>query len=238
VEAAAAPARAIRVRGVTPGWALAAIAFLVIAFAVGVVAGPVHIGVGDVLRSFGAKLGIPGATSPLDATQEAILWDLRVPRVLLAALVGGMLAIAGATYQGVFHNPLADPYLLGVAAGAGLGHARDRIPAARQAGRHVLPFAALRAPRSQSCSRTPSDGRRAASATPGARPRRRTVAASSRRFADVRAAAERGNAAGGHLWILGSLPTRLSDVIAQRRTCPATAVIVAMRRGRRLSPVT
>ena len=40
---------------------------------------------------------------------------------MLAALVGAMLAVAGATYQGVFRNPLADPYLLGVAAGAGLG---------------------------------------------------------------------------------------------------------------------
>ncbi len=44
-----------------------------------------------------------------------------MPRVVLGALVGGMLALAGATYQGVFRNPLADPYLLGVAAGAGLG---------------------------------------------------------------------------------------------------------------------
>src|SRR5207342_2698700 len=51
----------------------------------------------------------------------AILWQIRVPRVVLAALVGAMLAVAGATYQGVFRNPLADPYLLGVAAGAGLG---------------------------------------------------------------------------------------------------------------------
>ena len=44
-----------------------------------------------------------------------------MPRVVLAALAGGMLAMAGATYQGVFRNPLVDPYLLGVAAGAGLG---------------------------------------------------------------------------------------------------------------------
>ncbi len=44
-----------------------------------------------------------------------------MPRVVLAALVGGMLSLAGATYQGVFRNPLVDPYLLGVAAGAGLG---------------------------------------------------------------------------------------------------------------------
>jgi cobalamin transport system permease protein len=50
-----------------------------------------------------------------------VLWQLRAPRVVLAALVGGMLAIAGSAYQGAFRNPLADPYLLGVAAGAGLG---------------------------------------------------------------------------------------------------------------------
>jgi iron complex transport system permease protein len=121
MEATAAPARAVRVRGVTPGWALAAVAFLLLALVVGIVAGPVHIGVGDALRTVAAKLGVPGVDSPLSATDQAILWDLRVPRVLLAALVGGMLATAGATYQGVFHNPLADPYLLGVAAGAGLG---------------------------------------------------------------------------------------------------------------------
>ena len=44
-----------------------------------------------------------------------------MPRVVLGGLVGGMLSIAGASYQGVFRNPLVDPYLLGVAAGAGLG---------------------------------------------------------------------------------------------------------------------
>jgi iron complex transport system permease protein len=61
---------------------------------------------------------LDGGLSELEA---AVLWELRAPRVVLAALVGGMLAIAGAGYQGVFRNPLADPYLLGVAAGAGLG---------------------------------------------------------------------------------------------------------------------
>jgi iron complex transport system permease protein len=60
-------------------------------------------------------------TSSLSATEESILWEIRMPRVVLAALVGGMLSLAGATYQGVFRNPLVDPYLLGVAAGAGLG---------------------------------------------------------------------------------------------------------------------
>ncbi len=58
---------------------------------------------------------------PLVGVEHALLWQIRAPRVALAALVGGMLAIAGASYQGVFRNPLCDPYLLGVAGGAGLG---------------------------------------------------------------------------------------------------------------------
>jgi iron complex transport system permease protein len=65
----------------------------------------------------------PGALleGRLSALQEAVLWELRAPRVLLGALVGATLATAGAAYQAVFRNPLADPYLLGAAAGAGLG---------------------------------------------------------------------------------------------------------------------
>ncbi len=50
-----------------------------------------------------------------------IIWNIRMPRVVLAGIVGAMLSVAGASYQGVFRNPLVDPYLLGVAAGAGLG---------------------------------------------------------------------------------------------------------------------
>lgn len=66
---------------------------------------------------------LPGVTfdSGLSDRQLDILWLVRFPRVVLGALVGAMLAMAGAAYQGVFRNPLADPYLLGVAAGAGLG---------------------------------------------------------------------------------------------------------------------
>jgi iron complex transport system permease protein len=57
----------------------------------------------------------------LSDQEAAIVWQLRAPRVVLGALVGAMLAAAGSAFQGVFRNPLADPYLLGVAAGAGLG---------------------------------------------------------------------------------------------------------------------
>jgi iron complex transport system permease protein len=130
-------------RGVSLRWAVAAVAFLVVSVVVGVLAGPLEIGAGEALHSLLARVGLAG-TTPLDPTAETILWELRVPRVVLAALVGGMLAIAGATYQGVFHNPLADPYLLGVAAGAGLGAtlAISYLPRAL-AGQQVLPISAF-----------------------------------------------------------------------------------------------
>lgn len=53
--------------------------------------------------------------------ESAVLWEIRMPRIVLAGIVGAMLSLAGASFQGVFRNPLVDPYLLGVAAGAGLG---------------------------------------------------------------------------------------------------------------------
>jgi iron complex transport system permease protein len=60
-----------------------------------------------------------GATN--SETFRTILWDIRLPRTVLVALVGAALAGSGAAYQGLFRNPLADPYLIGVASGAGLG---------------------------------------------------------------------------------------------------------------------
>jgi len=54
-------------------------------------------------------------------TIRTILWDIRLPRTALVALVGAALAGSGAAYQGLFRNPLADPFLIGIAAGAGLG---------------------------------------------------------------------------------------------------------------------
>ncbi len=59
-----------------------------------------------------------GTHSP---SYDAIVWDIRAPRVLLAALVGATLAFAGAAYQAIFRNPLAEPYIMGVAAGASVG---------------------------------------------------------------------------------------------------------------------
>ena len=68
-----------------------------------------------------SKLPLVSIAPTWSGTLETIILDIRLPRVILAGLVGGALALAGATYQGLFRNPLADPYLIGVAQGAALG---------------------------------------------------------------------------------------------------------------------
>jgi iron complex transport system permease protein len=102
-------------------WLLAGIAAVLVAGIAGLALGPVRL---NPLGVFLQLLGlIPGAHihSGLSDQEAAIVTQLRLPRVCLGLLVGAMLAMAGSTYQGIFRNPLADPYLLGVAAGAGLG---------------------------------------------------------------------------------------------------------------------
>jgi iron complex transport system permease protein len=68
-----------------------------------------------------SRLPLISIDSGVTDAEWNIVWQIRMPRVLLGGLVGGMLSIAGAAYQGVFRNPLVDPYLLGAAAVAGLG---------------------------------------------------------------------------------------------------------------------
>lgn len=74
---------------------------------------------GDVLRVLMARL--IGGEAGVPETVETVLWQIRLPRVLAALLVGGALASAGAAYQGMFRNPLVSPDILGVSAGAGFG---------------------------------------------------------------------------------------------------------------------
>ena len=81
--------------------------------------GAVHIPPGELLRSFLGRLS--GGASAGGADQ--ILWDLRLPRIALGAVVGAALSVAGASLQGLLLNPLADPYLIGVSAGAAFGAA-------------------------------------------------------------------------------------------------------------------
>ena len=104
--------RTVMVSGLT-------LAALTVAVIGGLVVGPTPIGVTRVVGDLFSHLGLGHSTlTPLQAT---IIWQLRAPRMVLGLLAGSMLAVAGGAYQGIFRNPLADPYLLGVAAGAGLG---------------------------------------------------------------------------------------------------------------------
>jgi cobalamin transport system permease protein len=97
-----------------------ATAALAVAMIIGVSVGPAGLPLWQVGESLLVKLPWqPHLAVP--AVAVIIVWQVRLPRVILGALVGAMLAGSGAAYQGVFRNPLADPYLLGVAAGGGLG---------------------------------------------------------------------------------------------------------------------
>lgn len=94
---------------------------LVAAMLVGTLVGPAGLTPGGVLLELVGRLPLVEVDSGFTQRQQVILWEIRIPRVVLGGIVGATLAIAGATYQGVFRNPLADPYLLGVSSGAGLG---------------------------------------------------------------------------------------------------------------------
>ncbi len=107
-----------RRRGLSLALALALVA---VAIGLGAARGSVAIPPGTVAAMLWRRL--LGRAGPVSwpATWETILFQVRLPRVFLAALVGAALSLAGAAYQGLFHNPLADPYLVGVSSGAGLG---------------------------------------------------------------------------------------------------------------------
>jgi len=121
------PALSERVRATTPRWrrpalvAAAGIAALAAALVTGLAFGSVSIPPSDTLAILAHRLlGWPVAVT-WPASSETIVLELRLPRVLMAMLAGGGLAVAGATMQGVLRNPLADPYVLGTASGAALG---------------------------------------------------------------------------------------------------------------------
>lgn len=94
---------------------------LVAATALSVSQGAAGLPVSMVVRTLLDALPGVSLASTLTGAEEQVLWQIRLPRTVLAVLVGAALSMAGAAYQGVFRNPLADPYLLGVSAGAGVG---------------------------------------------------------------------------------------------------------------------
>lgn len=95
-----------------------AIGLLFASLLLGAAIGPVGISPVEVIQVLAQH--ILRINADVTTTVDTIVWEIRLPRVLLAALVGGTLAYSGAAYQGIFRNPLADPYLIGVASGAGL----------------------------------------------------------------------------------------------------------------------
>ncbi|NMR19081.1 putative F420-0 ABC transporter permease subunit [Cellulomonas fimi] len=118
----------------TPAVFAGAVALLVASVTLAVTFGSADLGPLDVWRSIAGHLGlgssVPGSSGPgssgpdsqgLSALNDAIVWQLRLPRVLSAAAVGAGLALAGAVMQSLTRNPLADPYLLGLSSGASLG---------------------------------------------------------------------------------------------------------------------
>jgi iron complex transport system permease protein len=125
-----------------PGLLVAALLCLAGAAVGSVLVGPVKLPAGRVLAEIADRLPFLEVRSGLSDRDAAILWQLRMPRVVLASLVGAMLAASGAAYQGVFRNPLADPYLLGAASGAALG-ATLAISAGAGGAGPVVPVAAF-----------------------------------------------------------------------------------------------
>ena len=95
-----------------------AVGLLLASLLLGAAIGPVGISPVEVVQVLAQH--ILRINADVTTTVDTIVWEIRLPRVLLAALVGGTLAYSGAAYQGIFRNPLADPYLIGVASGAGL----------------------------------------------------------------------------------------------------------------------
>ncbi|RKN04632.1 FecCD family ABC transporter permease [Streptomyces radicis] len=99
-------------------WA-AGLAVLCASVAAAVTIGPAAIGVGDVWSTLASRLG--WGTSDLTVLRGEIVWNLRLPRALLAAVCGAGLAVCGAVMQSLLRNPLADPFVLGVSSGASTG---------------------------------------------------------------------------------------------------------------------
>ncbi|WP_245565265.1 FecCD family ABC transporter permease [Nocardioides insulae] len=108
----------LRMSGAVGLWLVAGLV-LVASVAVAITIGPSELTTTDVGRVVWAKLA--GGESGLSRIQDGIVWDLRLPRTLLAALCGAGLAVCGVILQSLLRNPLADPFVLGVSSGASTG---------------------------------------------------------------------------------------------------------------------
>lgn len=114
------------------------IAAMVLSFGIG----PLKVAPSDVLRIVLERFGLADAEG-LKARDMAVIWNLRIPRALMGALVGAALAMAGAGLQGLFGNPLADPGVVGVSQGAALGAVSAIVMGASALGEWTVPVAAF-----------------------------------------------------------------------------------------------
>jgi iron complex transport system permease protein len=103
------------------GWFAGLAGLLVASMLLAVAVGAVWISPWTTIRLIGWKLGLAGPPEGVPAAANVILFQLRLPRVLLAGVVGAALAAAGAVFQALFRNPMADPAIIGVSSGAALG---------------------------------------------------------------------------------------------------------------------
>lgn len=101
---------------------LALVSVLLITVVMATTIGAVAIPAGTAVRVVLAQLGFSGVDmADISNANTAIIWRLRFPRVILGALIGASLALAGTTFQGLLRNPLADPFTIGVSSGAAVG---------------------------------------------------------------------------------------------------------------------
>jgi iron complex transport system permease protein len=121
------------------GLAIAAVLTAILALTLGSVRIPV-LTVWNVLVSHIPFVNISGDWS---SSTDMIITGIRLPRIMMAGVVGAALGVAGATYQGLFRNPLADPYLIGVAQGACLGAALGFVFSWSFLGSYLIPFLAF-----------------------------------------------------------------------------------------------
>lgn len=100
---------------------LIAVIFLIVAMLMGISIGTVSVPALDIIKIIGSEVFRLSLSGDVDPMHINIVMNIRLPRVILAGLVGASLAIAGAAFQGLLRNPLADPYTLGVSSGASVG---------------------------------------------------------------------------------------------------------------------
>jgi iron complex transport system permease protein len=119
-----------------------AVAFLVAAMLFSALVGAADLNPLATVTALGDRLPFIHLPSSMNSLDRAVLFEIRLPRIVLCAIVGGLLSIAGAGYQGVFRNPLVDSGMLGASAGAGLG-ATLAIVYLGSAGPSAVPIAAF-----------------------------------------------------------------------------------------------